>query len=65
MFENIGKFFRKMGKPEPKEIDASYKDSKEMAKERLHMVLMQDRANVSADFLELMKQEIIDVIKKY
>ncbi len=26
---------------------------------------MQDRANVSADFLDLMKQEIIDVIKKY
>ncbi len=26
---------------------------------------MQDRANVSADFLELMKQEIIEVIKKY
>ena len=36
-----------------------------MAKERLHLVLMQDRANVSADFLEMMKQEIIDVIKKY
>ncbi len=26
---------------------------------------MQDRANVSADFLEFMKQEIIEVIKKY
>ena len=26
---------------------------------------MQDRANVSADFLDLMKQEIIEVIKKY
>ena len=39
--------------------------SKEAAKERLHLVLMQDRANVSADFLELMKQEIIEVIKKY
>ena len=26
---------------------------------------MQDRANVSADFLEMMKQEIIEVIKKY
>ena len=26
---------------------------------------MQDRANVSADFLDMMKQEIIDVIKKY
>ena len=39
--------------------------SKDTAKERLHLVLMQDRANVSADFLELMKQEIIEVIKKY
>ncbi|MFR5682731.1 MAG: cell division topological specificity factor MinE [Clostridia bacterium] len=29
----------------------------------MHLVLMQDRANVSADFLELMKQEIIEVIK--
>ena len=40
-------------------------NSKDAAKERLHLVLMQDRANVSADFLDLMKQEIIEVIKKY
>lgn len=60
MFEGIGSFFKKMVKPETKEIG-----SKDDAKERLHLVLMQDRANVSADFLELMKQEIIDVIKKY
>lgn len=60
MFENIGNFFKKMIKPENKELC-----SKDDAKERLHLVLMQDRANVSADFLELMKQEIIDVIKKY
>ena len=39
--------------------------NKDTAKERLHLVLMQDRANVSADFLEMMKQEIIEVIKKY
>jgi len=26
---------------------------------------MQDRAHVSADFLDMMKQEIVDVIKKY
>ena len=39
--------------------------SKNAAKERLHLVLMQDRAHVSADFLEMMKQEIVDVIKKY
>ena len=64
MFENIGNFFKKMIKTEQKEllVDTTSKDA---AKERLHIVLMQDRANVSADFLELMKQEIIDVIKKY
>ncbi len=60
MFENIIKFFKKLVKSEEKSTN-----SKDAAKERLHLVLMQDRANVSADFLELMKQEIIDVIKKY
>lgn len=66
MFENIGRLFKRMIKTEPKELDVTTtRDSKETAKERLHLVLMQDRANVSADFLELMKQEIIDVIKKY
>ena len=61
MFENIKKVFKKFNKKEEKVAN----HSKEAAKERLHLVLMQDRANVSADFLELMKQEIIEVIKKY
>ena len=61
MFENILNFFKKLGKNENKETSGS----KTKAKERLHLVLMQDRANVSADFLEMMKQEIIEVIKKY
>lgn len=60
MFENIMNFFKKLKKSESKDSK-----SKETAKERLHLVLMQDRANVSADFLEMMKQEIIEVIKKY
>ena len=60
MFEKLINFFKSFGKSE--ETDNKSKDA---AKERLHLVLMQDRANVSADFLELMKQEIIDVIKKY
>ncbi len=60
MFENIIKFFKKTNKKE-----ALNTSSREMAKERLHLVLMQDRANVSADFLDLMRQEIIEVIKKY
>ena len=63
MFENIVNFFKNIGKKE--ENKKAQESSKNAAKERLHLVLMQDRANVSADFLELMKQEIIDVIKKY
>lgn len=59
MFENIIKFFKGIGKSEKEAT------SKDAAKERLHLVLMQDRANISADFLALMKQEIIEVIKKY
>lgn len=62
MFENIMNFFKKIGKKEEVKQPSNSKDA---AKERLHLVLMQDRANVSADFLELMKQEIIEVIKKY
>lgn len=61
MFEGIINFFKKSVKKEEKQLS----NSKSAAKERLHLVLMQDRANVSADFLELMKQEIIEVIKKY
>ena len=64
MFENIINFFKNLGKKEDKK-QTQAESSKDAAKERLHLVLMQDRANVSADFLELMKQEIIDVIKKY
>jgi len=61
MFEGLTTFFKKIFKPGQADEDSS----KNTAKERLHLVLMQDRANVSADFLDLMKQEIIDVIKKY
>ena len=60
MFDNILNFLKKMIKKEEK-----ISNSKDTAKERLHLVLLQDRANVSADFLEMMKQEIIEVIKKY
>lgn len=68
MFDNIMRFFKKTKQNEDSNLIAtssSVSNSKEKAKERLHLVLMQDRVNVSADFLDLMKQEIIDVIKKY
>jgi len=57
VFENVINFIKKIGKKQ--------EGSKSAAKERLQLVLMQDRANVSADYLDLMKQEIIEVIKKY
>ena len=60
MFESIKNIFKRN-----KKRDLLKSNSKEKAKERLHLVLMQDRANVSADFLDLMRREIIEVIKKY
>ena len=53
MFDNIFKFFKKEEK------------SKDLAKERLKLVLIHDKANVSPQFLEMVKGEIIKVIKKY
>jgi cell division topological specificity factor len=59
VFEPVLNFIKNFQKKD-KEIT-----SKQAAKDRLKLVLMQDRASVSPDFFEMMKQEIIDVIKKY
>lgn len=39
--------------------------SKDIAKERLKLVLIHDRANVSPQFLEMIKGELIKVISDY
>ena len=41
------------------------KTSKDVAKDRLKLVLIHDRANVSPQFLEMVKGEIIKVISHY
>lgn len=41
------------------------KASRDVAKERLKLVLIHDRANVSPQFLEMVKSEIIKVISNY
>ena len=64
MFDNFKERFNKK-KVEPQSDEKKVNKNKDEAKERLHLVLLQDRANVSADFLEMMRAEIIDVIKKY
>lgn len=40
-------------------------NSKEMAKDRLKLLLIHDRANVSPEFLETIKDEIMQVLEKY
>lgn len=40
-------------------------NSKDAAKDRLKLVLVHDRANVSPEFLEQIKDEIMQVIAKY
>ncbi|MGI6576046.1 MAG: cell division topological specificity factor MinE [bacterium] len=39
--------------------------SKEIAKERLRLVLVHDRATVSPRFLEMIKEEVMEVISNY
>jgi len=53
LFESILRLFKKE------------ENSKNVAKERLKLVLIHDKANVSPQFLEMVKGEIIKVIKKY
>lgn len=67
MYDKIKEFFNNIFKKNNASISNKTESmkSKSAAKDRLHIVLMQDRANISADFLDLMRKEIIEVIKKY
>lgn len=40
-------------------------NSKDIAKERLRLVLVHDRAAISPQLMELLKTELIDIISKY
>ena len=75
MFENIINFFKKLGKKEKKEsfLSQVYKEMKlvhfpnrkDMIKYSVATICFVIFFDVSADFLELMRQESIEVIKKY
>lgn len=60
MFDFFKNFFHRFRKKDIMQLNSG-----EAAKERLNLVLMQDRANVSADYIDLMRQDIIQDIKKY
>jgi len=40
-------------------------DSKKKAKERLQLVLIHDRADISAGMMEMLRKDIIEVISRY
>lgn len=42
-----------------------YRGSKDLAKERLRLVLVHDRANVSPELLQLLKDDLVGTISKY
>ena len=65
MVDKIKDFFYKIFKKEKRVTEEEAKNSRAAAKDRLHIVLMQDRANISIDFLDLMREEILEVAKKY
>ncbi len=44
---------------------SSKSSSKDMAKERLKLILIHDRANVSPELLNSIKEDILQVISKY
>ena len=39
--------------------------TRNLAKERLNILLVQDRASISTDFMEIMKEDIVKVMHKY
>ena len=44
---------------------SSKPSSKELAKDRLRLILIHDRSNVSPDLLESIKEDILKVLSKY
>lgn len=54
MWELLNKLFRNNNEP-----------SKDTAKERLRLVLVQDRAMLSPGLLESLKEDLIEVLQKY
>ncbi|PIU60850.1 MAG: cell division topological specificity factor MinE [Armatimonadetes bacterium CG07_land_8_20_14_0_80_40_9] len=55
LVSSLNKLFRKEGEV----------GSKERAKERLRLVLISDRSNISPHLLETLKEDLIAVISKY
>ncbi len=57
------RWFRSLTKRESEQLEEAL--SKDTAKQRLKLVLIQDRLELAPDKLEEMKQEIWDVVSKY
>ena len=59
IYNTVAKFFR------PQDLQANEDASKSVAQNRLKLVLMQDRTNLTPKVLEQMRGEMIDLLSKY
>lgn len=59
IYNTVAKFFR------PQDLQADQDASKSVAQNRLKLVLMQDRTNLTPKVLEQMRGEMIDLLSKY
>ena len=59
IYNTVAKFFR------PQDLQADENASKSVAQNRLKLVLMQDRTNLTPKVLEQMRGEMIDLLSKY
>ena len=59
IYNTVAKFFR------PQDLQADEDASKSVAQNRLKLVLMQDRTNLTPKVLEQMRGEMIDLLSKY
>ena len=58
-YNTVARFFR------PQEDETVLDNSKSVATNRLKLVLMQDRTNLTPKVLEQMRSELIDLLSKY
>lgn len=58
-YNTVARFFR------PQDDEVMYDDSKSVATNRLKLVLMQDRTNLTPKVLEQMRGELVDLLSKY
>ena len=65
MLEVLREFWNRNKRLNGNDDQQEEKETRNLAKERLNILLVQDRASISTDFMEIMKEDIVKVMQKY